>query len=252
MVSQLSNPEKVRKLLDREHELNAMVINRVFGSERAKKIFTDNAERPHGVMAMMEDDPKHVCIYADEEVAFMDLLRSLESGKKYRFSGLRDIYIPLLEEEIEITEYSPCWFFKLEEKNLKGEIRHKIDSLTEEDVDTVAENWEQFPGAHEHVKDRILNGDTVAARIDGKLIGWDATHFETDKVVMLGFLFVMDDYRKQGIASSLCTALTKRVLEKGKTPIFYVMKDNEPSIVFSLKLGYEIIDSHSWATGVKR
>lgn len=252
MVSRLSDPSKVRSLLDAEHELNAMVIDRVFNREDKTQMFTDNEEDPHGVLVTQEVDPKHTCIYADDEDAFLELLRSLESGKKHQFSGLRDIFIPLLEKEFEITDINPCWMFVLPEGGLKGEVRHEIVSLEEEDVETVAENWEYFSGAYEHVIDRIVNGDTVAYRKDGKLIGWDATHFETDKVAMLGFLFVMEEYRKEGIATSLCVTLTKRILEKGKTPIFYVVKDNEPSIKFSLGLGYEIVDSHSWVSGVKK
>lgn len=252
MVSLLSNPEKVRKLLDAEHVVNAMLIDRIFWRKTPRRIVVDDIVEPHGVMVLSEADPKHICIYADNEKSLVELLRSLESGRRYQFSGLRDIYLPLMEKEFEIKEISPCWLFELGEEGVKGEIRHEIVSLTEEDVDTVAKNWEQFPGAYEHVRSRILEGETVAFRKDGKLIGWDATHFETDRVVMLGFLFVLEGYRKQGIATSLCTALTKRVLKKGKKPIFYVMKNNEPSISFSLKLGYEIIDSHSWTTGVKK
>lgn len=252
MVSLLTDPSKVRPLLDAEHELNAMVIDRVFSRGEDKQILTDNEKNPHGVMVIIEDDPKHVCIYADDEDAFLDLLKSLESGKKYQFSGLRDIFFPSLEKEFEIAEINPCWMFVLPEGGLRGEVHHEITSLKEEDVEFVAENWEHFSGAYEHVRDRILNGDTVAFRAEGKLIGWDATHFETDKVIMLGFLFVMEGYRKQGIAISLCVSLTRRILEKGKIPIFYVMKDNEPSIKFSLKLGFEIVDSHSWVSGVKR
>lgn len=252
MVSLLTDPSKVKALLDVEHELNAMVINRVFGRTTKRKILTDNDERPHGVMVITEDDPKHICIHADEEEAFLDLLRSLESGKKYQFSGLRDIFLPLIEKEFEMVEISPCWLFVLPEGGLRGEVRHEIVSLTEDDVEFVAENWEHFSGAYEHVRDRILNGDTVAFRMNGKLIGWDATHFETERVVMLGFLFVMEEYRNEGIATSLCVSLTRRILERGKTPIFYVMKDNEPSIKFSLGLGYEIVDSHSWVSGVKK
>jgi len=186
MVSLLSDPEKVRALLDEEHELNAMVMARVFSKDMNRKIYVDNLEEPHGVMTIHEDAPKHICIYADNEESFLDLVRSLESGKKYQFSGLRDIYIPILEKEFEITDVSPCWMFVLGDEGVKGEVRHEIVSLTEEDVKMVAENWEHFDGAYDHVRDRIVNGMSVAIREDGELIGWDATHFETDKVVMLG------------------------------------------------------------------
>lgn len=252
MVSLLSDPEKVRELLDEEHALNAMVIARVFSNDTDKKVYVDDLEDPHGVMTLQKGNPDHCSIYADNEDSFMELVRVLESGKGYQFSGMRDIYIPLLEKEFEITDINPCWFFVLGEEGVKGEVRHEVVSLTEDDIETVAHNWEYFDGAYEHVRDRVVNGMSAAVREDDKLIGWDATHFETDKVVMLGFLFVFEEHRGRGYAISICTDLTKRILEKGKKPIFYVIKDNEASVQFSLKLGYEIVDSHSWVTGVKK
>ncbi len=252
MASLLSDLEKVRELLDEEHELNSMVIARVFSDDPDKKVYVDDSNEPHGVMTLQEGKPDHCSIFADNEDSFLQLLRVLESGKEYQFSGMRDIYIPLLEKEFDITDLNPCWFFVLGEEGVKGEVRHKVTSLVEDDIEIVAHNWEYFDGAYDHVRDRVLNGMSAAIREDGKLIGWDATHFETDKVVMLGFLFVFEEYRKGGYATSMCVDLTKRIVETGKRPVFYVVKDNEPSVRFSLKIGYEIVDSHSWVTGVKK
>ena len=252
MVSLLSDPEKVRRLLDEEHELNSMVIARVFSNDPGRKVYVDDPDEPHGVMTLQKGKPDFCTIYADNEASFLDLIEVLESGKEYEFSGMRDIYIPLLEKKFEITETNPCWFFILGEEGVRGEVRHDVVSLNEDDIETVAQNWEFFDGSYDHVKDRVVNGMSAAIREDGKLIGWDATHFETDKVVMLGFLFVFEEYRKGGYATSMCVDLTKRIVEKGKKPVFYVVKDNEPSVQFSLKIGYEIVDSHSWVTGVKK
>ena len=252
MVSLLSDPEKVRELLDKEHEFNAMVLARAFSKDVDKKIYVDDPDEPHGVMTLQNGKPDHCSIFADNEDSFLDLVRVLESGREYQFSGMRDAYIPLLEKEFDIRDINPCWFFVLGDEGVKGEVRHEVTSLIEDDIETVAHNWEFFDGAYEHVKDRIINGMSAAVREHGKLIGWDATHFETDKVVMLGFLFVFEEFRKGGYATSMCVDLTKRIVEKGKKPIFYVVKDNEASVRFSLKIGYEIVDSHSWVTGVKK
>ena len=252
MASLLSDLEKVRELLDKEHGLNAMVIARVFSKDPDKKIYVDDPDEPHGVMTLQKGKPDHCSIYADNEESFLDLVRVLESGKEYQFSGMRDIFIPYLKKEFERTDINPCWFFVLGEEGVKGDVRHEVTSLMEDDIETVAHNWEYFDGAYDHVRDRVINGMSAAIREDGKLIGWDATHFETDKVVMLGFLFVFDEYRRGGYAVSMCVVLTKRILETGKKPIFYVVKDNEASVKFSQKIGYEIVDSHSWVTGVKK
>jgi GNAT superfamily N-acetyltransferase len=252
MVSILSDPEKVRELLDKEHELNAMVIGRLFSDDPDRKVYVDDQGNPHGVMTLQKGKPNHCTIYADNEASFIDLVRVLKSGEEYQFSGFRDNFLPYLEKEFEVTDINPCWFFVLGEEGVKGEVRHEVTSLVEEDIETVAHNWEFFDGAYDHVRDRIINGMSAAIREDGELIGWDATHFETDKVVMLGFLFVFDEYRKGGYATSMCVVLTNRILETGKKPIFYVVKDNVPSVKFSQKIGYEIVDSHSWVTGVKK
>jgi RimJ/RimL family protein N-acetyltransferase len=252
MVSLLSDPEKVRELLDTEHELNAMVIGRLFSDDPDMKVYVDYEADPHGVMVLQKGSPNHCAIYADNEGSFRHLVRTLNSGEEYQFSGMRDIFLPYLEKEFEITDINPCWFFVLGKEGVKGEVRHEVTSLVEDDIETVAHNWEFFDGAYDHVRDRVINGMSAAIREDGKLIGWDATHFETDKVVMLGFLFVFDEHRKGGYATSMCVVLTNRILETGKKPVFYVVKDNEPSVKFSQKIGYEIVDSHSWVTGVKK
>jgi hypothetical protein len=252
MASLLSDPEKVRELLDKEHELNAMVIEWVFDDDPVVSTYADNEDDPHGVLAVEEGTPNKGAIYADNEKSFRDLVGVLKSGEEYQFAGMRDILLPYFEKEFEMTDINPSWFFVLGKEGVKGEVRHDVTSLVEDDIETVAQNWEFFDGSYDHIKDRVVNGMSAAIREDGKLIGWDATHFETDKVVMLGFLFVFDEYRKGGYATSMCVVLTKRIVETGKKPIFYVVKDNVPSVKFSQKIGYEIVDSHSWVTGVKK
>jgi hypothetical protein len=51
MASLLSDPEKVRELLDKEHELNAMVIEWVFDDDPVVRTYVDNEEKSRSAIS---------------------------------------------------------------------------------------------------------------------------------------------------------------------------------------------------------
>ncbi len=69
---------------------------------------------------------------------------------------------------------------------------------------------------------------------------------------MLGMLHVLDAYRRQGYAWAVGSAVVDAVFAKGKTPICYVYDWNEPSVRFTLAMGFQLIDSHHWIEGTLR
>ncbi len=66
---------------------------------------------------------------------------------------------------------------------------------------------------------------SAAAYVDGKAVCWCLLHLEGD----LGMLYTLPQFRRQGYALKVMTALTQMVIDKGNIPYAYIISDNVPS-----------------------
>lgn len=63
---------------------------------------------------------------------------------------------------------------------------------------------------------------SAAAYVDGKAVCWCLLHLEGD----LGMLYTLPQYRRQGYALKIMTALTQMVIDAGNVPYAYIISDN--------------------------
>ncbi len=124
--------------------------------------------------------------------------------------------------------------------------------VTPEWAPVIAKIWEPDWPAERYIRGRIENGPSFGVYVDGQLVAWDMTHFETDRVVMMGFLHVLDAHRGKGYAKSTGSALIKEILRRGKIPACHVREDNTPSLVLTESLGFRKVRKQVWADGVLR
>lgn len=77
---------------------------------------------------------------------------------------------------------------------------------------------------------------SAAVYIDGKPVCWCLLHLEGS----LGMLYTLPEYRRQGYALKVMTAITQMVLSSGNVPYAYIIEDNAASK--SLAAKYNLYD----------
>ncbi len=107
-----------------------------------------------------------------------------------------------------------------------------VRPLTMADLDFVVENYHN-PGAYaEHIRGRIEEG-MVGGIIDGHLAGFAGIHQEG----AMGMLEVLPEFRRQGLAEVLETAVINQQLQRGRLPYCHVRVGNTASEALQQKLG---------------
>ena len=110
----------------------------------------------------------------------------------------------------------------------------------------------QWGGVGAYVRARIEAGHAYAVYEDGQPVAWAFLHFETPTVSMMGFLHVLEPYRRKGHARSVASALVKDILRRGKIPALHVKTDNLPSLELTTSLGFHRVKKQVWGDAVIR
>lgn len=75
------------------------------------------------------------------------------------------------------------------------------------------------------VKMCLTRHPSAAAYVDGKAVCWCLLHLEGS----LGMLYTLQEFRRQGYALKVMTALTQMVIDAGNVPYAYIIEDNVAS-----------------------
>ena len=104
-------------------------------------------------------------------------------------------------------------------------------ALTRDDLPTVLAHYHTSSDA-DYVAER-LDAGMRGATVDGKLAGFIGTHTERS----IGFLAVLPEYRRMGLAFALEASVIQDELAQGRVPFAQVVVDNAPSNALQKKLG---------------
>jgi GNAT superfamily N-acetyltransferase len=124
-----------------------------------------------------------------------------------------------------------------------------IEPLREEDAGKVDEYWGLARDYREFFARRIRDGPAWGLRQNGELIAWVGTYYVTDRVAQLGYLHVMEEHRRKGIARRLTIWMIQDVRRRGLVPTFYIFKTNDPSLGLAGSMGSVKLDEQSWMGG---
>ncbi len=120
-------------------------------------------------------------------------------------------------------------------------VRHKdIRLLTAAQLPYLTEHYAHE--SREYLAERIGAGVMYGAFAEGRLVGFMGWHSEGS----LGLLYVEEDYRRQGIGTSLEAYCINRQLELGYTPYGHILVNNEPSLRLQERLGLYISKESIW------
>jgi len=217
--------------------------------------FADTADRPAAVLALKPassaNDLHQFAMHATGEEAARRVLRGVPPGFCL-FHTADEVSFPALRAAIDVQWWGEAILYRLDAPDFHDEPTPELVPVRPEWAERIATIWSPDWPAAGYVRSRIQNGPSAAIVVGGELVGWYLTHFETPDVVMLGFLHVLDDYRRRRYAKALSRALIRDALSKGKVPACHVYTDNAASIALMEGLGFRRVCLQAWGDGVVR
>jgi len=245
----------VEAFLREDPVTTAVTWNRAFDMEGPKELYVDGAA-PRAVVAVVRPpwaaDAAGVAMHAVDPKAAQDLMPAWPTGSVF-LHLTEEWMLPLLEARAESFDGGVFWLFQLDPKNFRDHEGPNVEALDPKWGDMIGKIWD--PGwnlAGPYVRSRIEAGHAYAVCEDGKPVAWAFPHFETAAVSMMGFLHVLEPYRRKGYARSVASALAKDILARRKIPALHVKTDNVPSIELTASLGFHRVRKQVWGDAVIR
>jgi len=251
----LEDREAVRPFLMRDPIRNATVIHRMFHNPDFALAFADTLPEPKAVLALAPadgpDEPHQFALHATDPLAALHVLKSVPPGACF-FHVADDLAFPALRQVVTVGWWGEAVYYAMDASSFRDLQAHEVRAVEGKFAGMIAKLWTDDWPAENYVRSRAEGGPSAGVYVDGELVAWNLTHLETDDVVMMGFLHVLDAHRGKGYAKSVGTALARQVLAKGKTPCCHVYVDNAPSIRLTEALGFRRVCVQAWGDGVVR
>lgn len=247
--------EAVRTLLMRDPIRNATVLHRVFWNPEFSLVFADTIPEPKAVLALKPaeggDEPHQFALHATDPLAALHVLKAVPPGACV-YHVADELAFPALRQAVKVDWWGEAIYYAMTRESFRDLQRHEVAPVEPKYAGLIAKIWAPDWPAEGYVRSRIEKGPTTGAYVDGELVAWNLTHLETDEVVMMGFLHVLDGHRGRGYAKSVGTALARQVLAAGKTPCCHVYIDNAQSIKLTEELGFRRVCLQAWGDGSVR
>lgn len=191
-------------------------------------------------------------MHAVEPRAAQDLMPAWPAGSVF-FHLSEEWMLSLVEPRAEKLDAGVFWLFELDARDFVDYEGPGVRPLDPKFADAIGKVWDpDWAGAGSYVRSRIEAGHAYAVYEDDRPVAWAFLHFETPQVSMLGFLHVLEPYRRKGYARSVSSALVKDILSRGKIPALHVKTDNVPSLEMTASLGFHRIRKQVWGEAVIR
>jgi len=252
--SRVDDRERVRAFLETDPVGNAVVWDRVFQRPNYREVYSAG-DPPKAVLVLARprspNAPTGFALHATDPAGAEAVLEAVLKGPAFFFLT-EEWQLSPLEPRAETLDARSAWLFALRREDFIDLQQHEVRPVTPAWAKAIAERWEPDWPSEPYVRSRIENGPSFGVYDGEKLVAWSMTHFETDRVSMMGFLHVMEAYRRRGFAKSVGSALAKDILARGKIPVLHVYADNAPSIELAQMLGFRRVKRQVWAEAVFR
>ncbi|MFQ6012270.1 MAG: GNAT family N-acetyltransferase [Thermoplasmata archaeon] len=240
---------RLRAWLEGEPVRYAHVIHLLSTPADQVRVWVDDGRRPRAVLAV-RPETRRLAAAAEPPDRLEDLLALLPRGT-YRLTSVDVELIPLVRRALQTTFRAPVWLYRMRPEDLRPSRMVETRPVAVSEAPMIAALWAPERDASEYVRRRIEEGITSGIEVDGELVAWDMTHFETDRVVMLGFLHVKEGYRGRGYAKTVTTATCEKVFARGKVAAAEVFEDNLPSLRLTEGMGFQRVKQQVWGEGLK-
>jgi ribosomal protein S18 acetylase RimI-like enzyme len=170
------------------------------------------------------------------------LARRLSGGDDY-FAAIEPWMVPILRRDREIAWSLPMVRFTLPDRAALPEIDGATEALTPGDASVVYEHsdYAEFISL-DYARSRILAGPALGVREHGVLAAWGMTQDDG----AMGFLHVIDAYRKKGYGRRITIALAAELRRRDRLPFAYISEANHGAIALVTALGFERGEAVRW------
>ena len=246
--------DAVKSFLDADPVGTAFVWERGLRPDAPCTAFTIGAP-PRAVLGIVRpawaDGSSGVAMHALRPDDAGELLAAWPSGPV--FVHLTDEWMaPLAESRADRLELNRYWLFRLDARDFVDREAPGVRSLGSEWASLVAHYWSPGWDATAYVRSRMDAGPALGIFDGGRPVAWVLTHVETPTVSVIGFIHVLEPYRRRGYALSLASAIVKDVLRRGKIPALHVRMENTASLDLVRKLGFRRVRRQLFGEGVFR
>jgi len=237
--------ELIRPLLLEDEPGTRGIYNLVFGLTGARVgwIRVDDLKKPRAVI-IRSGAPRRggfLYLFATSNRTAESLLAELPGRWKLRFAATSRRFVRSVRKFRKINWTGPCYLYVLDPKKLVICRQHRVERLRPADAPAIARHWPHGRSVA-YVQWRIAVGPTCAVRRNGKLVAWALTHADGSMAI----LHVLEEYRGQGMARSITTALAQRIMKRGLMPFLYIVKRNKASICLTESMGFERHGNYCW------
>jgi GNAT superfamily N-acetyltransferase len=209
------------------------------------KLLVDDLDEPAGLLAI----GWWVRVYARDRAALERLRPAIprrhpmaEEETDVGFGGVAAWACDEIRSLGTTTWENLCWLWHLPSPDrLPDETEHETAPLRPEDTALVNEHW-PHGDEPEYVRWRIEAGPSAAVFEDGAPVSWAMTHGDEE----MGFMTTLPEARRRGLARSVSVALSRAILERGKTPFLYTLQENEPAQRLAEDIGFERWGAYHW------
>lgn len=164
------------------------------------------------------------------------------------FAIIEDWMLPDLLIDRKITWQLSCMKLYLPNNVILPENQCNVVELTADAASYIYENSKyKVYTSVDYIKERINRGNALGICENAQLVAWIMTHDDG----AMGFLNVLENYRKKGYGYELTLALIQRLRNLGQIPFVHIEEDNEKSMNLALKLGFAIDRRIHWLQAKK-
>ncbi len=194
------------------------------------------------ILARKATDAKWVFISCRDENALNKIIPHLNETDK-SFAAIEKWMKPILTKNRDMVWGETAYRLYLPNDTNLPTIKTNVRELTENDAEVVNKYWTYNDEDSIHyVKDMIKRNISAGIEDDGKLVAWICVHDDG----ALGFLYVLDEYRRKGYAKDITIYLANKLRERDKIPFVYIITDNEKSLSLAQSLGFVIDRKVCW------
>lgn len=203
-----------------------------------ESIRSDGAEilysSEHGVL-LYNTASRAYMMSAEDNISAEQMLHAVKNAEL--FVAHQNFYVDRLQNKFSFSEKMECFQAAYLKKTPLPEIRSDvaIRPLNENHLPFIMEHYSHADD-EDYQRERLCSGKMFGAFLKDHLIGFIGIHAEGS----MGMLEVLPEYRRRGLALSLETFLSNRLLAQKKVPFSQIVADNEMSLRLHRKLGFSL------------
>lgn len=196
----------------------------------------------NSVAATGKSDREWVYISSESANELKIILGQLDSRLKC-YAIIEDWMIPYIQGHKNMVWQLSCEKLVFPEDKVLPEINQTIKELKPEASEYIFNNYGyQSLTNIDYIKERLTIGEGLGIYEDDLLVAWVITHDDG----AIGFLQVLDDYRKKGYGKALTIAMIRKLRNENKLPYVHIESDNHPSISLAKNMGFEYDRNIHW------